>query len=70
MIKLNSRADLKEFMDCVIKISGTARAVQGATNVDARSTLGIASIMENGAFELRFIDCSESEPEMFSKWKA
>ncbi|WP_044975212.1 hypothetical protein [Ruminococcus sp. HUN007] len=66
-IKLNSNRDLKGFMASVHKLGGAARAVQGETNVDAKSTLGIASIMANGEFELRFINCTDNG--LFDKWK-
>lgn len=68
-VKLSTKTELKEFMECVVKLSGRARAVQGDTNVDARSTLGIASIMESGPFEVRFIECNPDEINNFNKWK-
>ncbi len=67
-IKLNTLKDFREFMEVSTMLNGSARAIQGETNVDAKSTLGIASIMEAGSFNLKLIDCSESELEKFKKW--
>lgn len=68
-VKLNSLRDFREFMECATMLNGSARAIQGETNVDAKSTLGIASIMDTGSFNLKFIDCSDTEIEKFSQWK-
>lgn len=68
-IKLNTLKDFREFMEVSTMINGSARAIQGETNVDAKSTLGIASIMDFGSFNLKLIDCSESELDRFRKWQ-
>lgn len=68
-IKLNTLKDFREFMEISTMINGSARAIQGETNVDAKSTLGIASIMDSGSFNLKLIDCSESEMNRFKKWQ-
>lgn len=68
-LKLNNLKDFRAFMECVTKLSGSARAIQGSTNVDAKSTLGIASIMEVGSFSLKLVDCPESEAEYFKNWE-
>ncbi len=68
-IKLNTLKDFREFMEVSTMLNGSARAIQGETNVDAKSTLGIASIMDFGSFNLKLIDCSESEMERFKKWQ-
>lgn len=68
-IKLNSLKDFREFMEVTTMINGSARAIQGETNVDAKSTLGIASIMDFGSFNLKLIDCSDSELDRFRKWE-
>ncbi len=66
VVKLDSNRDLKGFMECVNKLRGSAKAVQGDTIVDARSTLGIASMMVNGTFQL--IMAPDNDRELFSKW--
>ncbi|MBE6842527.1 MAG: hypothetical protein IJP18_02940 [Oscillospiraceae bacterium] len=68
-VKLNSLKDFREFMEFATMLNGSARAIQGETNVDAKSTLGIASIMDLGDFNLKLIDCSDSELEKFKKWE-
>ncbi|MBE6852667.1 MAG: hypothetical protein E7505_04240 [Ruminococcus sp.] len=68
-VKLNSLKDFREFMECATMLNGSARAIQGETNVDAKSTLGIASIMDIGSFNLKLIDCSESEVSKFKQWE-
>ena len=68
-VKLNSLKDFREFMEFATMLNGSARAIQGETNVDAKSTLGIASIMDLGDFNLKLIDCSDSELEQFKKWE-
>lgn len=68
-VKLNSLKDFREFMEFATMLNGSARAIQGETNVDAKSTLGIASIMDLGNFNLKLIDCSDSELEKFKKWE-
>ncbi|MDO5559278.1 MAG: hypothetical protein Q4F95_06725 [Oscillospiraceae bacterium] len=68
-LKLNTLKDFREFMEYATMLNGSARAIQGETNVDAKSTLGIASIMELGSFNLKLIDCSESELLNFKKWE-
>jgi hypothetical protein len=69
-VKLTTKNDLKEFLASVTKLSGSVRALQGDINVDAKSALGIASMMVNGMFDLKFIDCQSSEAGMFEKWRA
>jgi len=68
-VKLNSLKDFREFMEYATMLNGSARAIQGETNVDAKSTLGIASIMELGSFNLKLVDCSETELSKFKKWE-
>ena len=68
-LKLNSLKDFREFMEFATMLNGSARAIQGETNVDAKSTLGIASIMDIGRFNLKLIDCSESEVSKFKQWE-
>ena len=68
-VKLNSLKYFREFMEFATMLNGSARAIQGETNVDAKSTLGIASIMDLGDFNLKLIDCSDSELEKFKKWE-
>ncbi len=68
-VKLNTLKDFREFMERATMLNGSARALQGETNVDAKSTLGIASIMEFGSFNLKFIDCSETEIDKFRQWE-
>ncbi len=69
-VRLSTKTDLREFMECVTKLSGSARAIQGSANVDARSALGIASIMESGDFSLRLVGCQPEEIDYFRKWSA
>ncbi|MBP1567132.1 MAG: hypothetical protein J6U36_00640 [Oscillospiraceae bacterium] len=64
---MDSNRDLKGFMECVNKLRGTVKAVQGDTIVDARSTLGIASMMVNGTFKLML--GTDNDKELFSKWR-
>ena len=66
VVKLDSNRDLKGFMECINKLRGSVKAVQGDTIVDARSTLGIASMMVNGAFKLMM--GADNDKELFSKW--
>ena len=68
-VRLNTLKDFREFMECATMLNGSARAIQGETNVDAKSTLGIASIMDTGSFNLKLIDCSETELNKFEKWE-
>lgn len=68
-LKLNTLKDFREFMESATMLNGSARAIQGETNVDAKSTLGIASIMELGSFNLKLIDCSDTELDKFRKWE-
>ena len=66
VVKLDSNRDLKGFMECINKLRGSVKAVQGDTIVDARSTLGIASMMVNGNFKLMM--GADNDKELFSKW--
>ena len=66
VVKLDSNRDLKGFMECINKLRGLVKAVQGDTIVDARSTLGIASMMVNGTFKLMM--GADNDKELFSKW--
>ena len=68
-VKLSTLKDFREYMELTTMLNGSARAIQGETNVDAKSTLGIASIMEIGSFNLKLIDCSDAEADGFKKWK-
>ena len=68
-VRLNTLKDFREFMECATMLNGSARAIQAETNVDAKSTLGIASIMDTGSFNLKLIDCSETELNKFKKWE-
>ena len=66
VVKLDSNRDLKGFMECINKLRGSVKAVHGDTIVDARSTLGIASMMVNGTFKLMM--GADNDKELFSKW--
>ena len=66
-VDLITERELKGFMECVNKHRGAAKAVQGDTIDDARSTLGIASMMVNGTFQL--IMAPDNDKELFSKWR-
>ena len=66
VVKLDSNRDLKGFMEYINKLRGSVKAVQGDTIVDARSTLGIASMMVNGTFKLMM--GADNDKELFSKW--
>lgn len=68
-VRINTLKDFREFMECATMLNGSARAIQGETNVDAKSTLGIASIMETGSFNMKFIDCSDTEIDKFRQWE-
>ena len=54
-VKLNTLKDFREFMERATMLNGSARALQGETNVDAKSTQASFDITRHfSAFEFKF----------------
>lgn len=63
------QTNTQKFLDYCSSLHGSARLIQGETNVPNTSRLGVLSILETGDFNMVFYNCSDDEIAQFKKFE-
>lgn len=61
--------DIQDFISYGSSLSGTARLVQGKTNIPIESRLGVMSLCDGKPFNIVFTNCSNTEIEKFKRFE-